>query len=77
VPLPRPGADLTPSHRVIPLSCTPDITPSYRDPPILYTLSPLTKGGKGWVRGGFHTARLCILCVRENHGHNKLVLKEF
>ena len=23
----------------------------YRDPPIPYTLSPLTKGGKGWVRG--------------------------
>ncbi len=33
-----------------------DITPSYGDPPIPYALSPLTKGGKGWVKGDFAQA---------------------
>jgi len=61
------GADLTPSHRVLTLSCTPDITSSYRDPPIPYTLSPLTKGGKGVGNGGIpHSPTLHFVSEEES-----------
>ncbi len=39
-------------YRVAPATpYAPEITPFHRDPLIPYTLSPLSKGGKEWVRG--------------------------
>ena len=57
---PLPGADLTPSHRMLPLSRTPDITPSYREPSFPTPFPPY-QGGKGTGKGRFRIAQLYIL----------------